>query len=104
MCMWQRNCAGSAGSTLADIPSIGAEVQAVAAQSWDTDAARELRFDIVWDWVPSDQRHGREIYNVSVPSAGEKTPAQDSYSLRAIPRHGAGVDAVAQANRVLEMS
>lgn len=95
------------GSTLADIPyHLVPRFKQWLPQSWDTEASRELRFDIGWDWVPSDQRHGREkFYNRFRPfRGGKKHQPQDSYSLRCIPQvHGAVRDAVAQAKRVLEI-
>ena len=96
-----------AGSTLADIPyHLVPKFRQWLPHSWDTEASRELRFDIGWDWVPSDQRHGREkFYNRFRPfRGGKKHQPQDSYSLRCIPQvHGAVRDAVAQARRVLEI-
>ena len=96
-----------AGSTLADIPyHLVPKFKQWLPHSWDTDASRELRFDIGWDWVPSDQRHGREkFYNRFRPfRGGKKHQPQASYSLRCIPQvHGAVRDAVAQAKRVLEI-
>ena len=95
------------GSTLADIPyHLVPKFKQWLPHSWDTDASRELRFDIGWDWVPRDQRHGREkFYNRFRPfRGGKKHQPQDSYSLRCIPQvHGAVRDAVAQAKRVLEI-
>ncbi|HET6782515.1 MAG TPA: aromatic amino acid ammonia-lyase [Pseudoxanthomonas sp.] len=95
------------GSTLADIPyHLVPKFKQWLPHSWDTDASRELRFDIGWDWVPSDQRHGREkFYKRFRPfRGGKKHQPQDSYSLRCIPQvHGAVRDAVAQAKRVLEI-
>lgn len=95
------------GSTLADIPyHLVPKFRQWLPHSWDTEAAQELRFDIGWDWVPSDQRHGREkFYKRFRPfRGGKKHQPQDSYSLRCIPQvHGAVRDAVAQAKRVLEI-
>jgi histidine ammonia-lyase len=95
------------GSTLADIPyHLVPKFKQWLPHSWDTETSRELRFDIGWDWVPSDQRHGREkFYNRFRPfRGGKKHQPQDSYSLRCIPQvHGAVRDAVAQARRVLEI-
>jgi histidine ammonia-lyase len=95
------------GSTLADIPyHLVPKFRQWLPHSWDTEASRELRFDIGWDWVPSDQRHGREkFYKRFRPfRGGKKHQPQDSYSLRCIPQvHGAVRDAVAQAKRVLEI-
>ncbi len=95
------------GSTLADIPyHLVPKFRQWLPHSWDTEASRALRFDIGWDWVPSDQRHGREkFYTRFRPfRGGKKHQPQDSYSLRCIPQvHGAVRDAVAQARRVLEI-
>jgi histidine ammonia-lyase len=95
------------GSTLADIPyHLVPKFKQWLPHSWDTDASRALRFDIGWDWVPTDQRHGREkFYQRFRPfRGGKKHQPQDSYSLRCIPQvHGAVRDAVAQAKRVLEI-
>ncbi|MEO6519606.1 MAG: aromatic amino acid lyase, partial [Pseudoxanthomonas sp.] len=95
------------GSTLVDIPyHLVPKFRPWLPQSWDTEASQALRFDIGWDWVPSDQRHGREkFYNRFRPfRGGKKHQPQDSYSLRCIPQvHGAVRDAVAQAKRVLEI-
>ena len=33
-----------------------------APELWDTPESQALRFDIGWDWVPADQRHGREKF------------------------------------------
>ena len=96
-----------AGSTLADIPyHLVPKFRQWLPHSWDTEASRGLRFDIGWDWVPTDQRHGREkFYDRFRPfRGGKKHQPQDSYSLRCIPQvHGAVRDAVAQARRVLEI-
>src|SRR5690606_13049881 len=52
-----------AGSTLADIPyHLVPKFRTWLPSSWDTDESRALGFDIGWDWVPSDQRHGREKF------------------------------------------
>ena len=96
-----------AGSTLADIPyHLVPKFRQWLPSSWDTPESQALRFDIGWDWVPSDQRHGREkFYRRFKPfRGGKKHQPQDSYSLRCIPQvHGAVRDAVAQARRVLEI-
>lgn len=96
-----------AGSTLADIPyHLVPRFRPWLPGSWDTDEARRLHFDIGWDWVPADQRHGRErFYQRFLPfRGGKKHQPQDSYSLRCIPQvHGAVRDAVAHARRVLEI-
>lgn len=70
---------------------------------WPDAALDSLTFDIAWDWVPLNQRHGREkFYERFMPfRGGKKHQPQDSYSLRCIPQvHGAVRDAVAQAKRV----
>jgi len=96
-----------AGSTLSDIPyHLVPKFRPWLPKSWDDDASRALSFDIGWDWVPSDQRHGREkFYRRFKPfRGGKKHQPQDSYSLRCIPQvHGAVRDAVAQAKRVFEI-
>lgn len=95
------------GSTLADIPyHLVPRFRPWLPDSWTTDEARELRFDIGWDWVPLSQRHGREkFYQRFRPfRGGKKHQPQDSYSLRCVPQvHGAVRDALAQAARVLEI-
>ncbi|WP_447730154.1 HAL/PAL/TAL family ammonia-lyase [Pseudoxanthomonas suwonensis] len=95
------------GSTLADIPyHLVPRFRPWLPSSWDTEESRVLRFDIGWDWVPADQRHGREkFYQRFLPfRGGKKHQPQDSYSLRCIPQvHGAVRDAAAQAARVLEI-
>ncbi|MBD9477741.1 aromatic amino acid ammonia-lyase [Pseudoxanthomonas sp. PXM02] len=95
------------GSTLADIPyHLVPKFRPWLPRSWDTAEAQALRFDIGWDWVPTDQRHGREkFYLRFMPfRGGKKHQPQDSYSLRCIPQvHGAVRDAVEQARRVLEI-
>ena len=96
-----------AGSTLADIPyHLVPRFCAWRPDSWETDASRALTFDIGWDWVPLDQRHGRErFYQRFRPfRGGKKHQPQDSYSLRCVPQvHGAVRDALAHAARVLEI-
>ncbi|MDH5834176.1 HAL/PAL/TAL family ammonia-lyase [Luteimonas kalidii] len=96
-----------AGSTLADIPyHLVPKFRPWLPESWDTPEARSLSFDIGWDWVPSDQRHGREkFYSRFKPfRGGKKHQPQDSYSLRCIPQvHGAVRDAVAHARRVFDI-
>jgi histidine ammonia-lyase len=74
--------------------------------SWETPELQALRFDIGWDWVPLDQRHGREkFYQRFRPfRGGKKHQPQDSYSLRCVPQvHGAVRDALAQAARVIDI-
>ncbi len=96
-----------AGSTLAEIPyHLVPRFAAWQPQSWDTTESQALRFDIRWDWVPLDQRHGREkFYQRFRPfRGGKKHQPQDSYSLRCVPQvHGAVRDAVAQAARVMDI-
>lgn len=73
---------------------------------WPDENLDALNFDIAWDWVPLQQRHGREkFYQRFKPfRGGKKHQPQDSYSLRCIPQvHGAVRDAVEQARRVLEI-
>ena len=95
------------GSTLADIPyHLVPRFRQWLPSSWDTSAAQSLSFDIGWDWVPFGQRHGRErFYQRFLPfRGGKKHQPQDSYSLRCIPQvHGAVRDALAQAQRVLDV-
>jgi histidine ammonia-lyase len=74
--------------------------------SWTTPEQQALAFDIGWDWVPLSQRHGRErFYERFKPfRGGKKHQPQDSYSIRCIPQvHGAVRDALAQAQRVLDI-
>jgi len=96
-----------AGSTLADIPyHLVPRFAQWQPQAWDTPDAQAQRFDIRWDWVPLDQRHGREkFYQRFRPfRGGKKHQPQDSYSLRCVPQvHGAVRDAVAQAARVMDI-
>lgn len=95
------------GSTLADIPyHLVPRFRPWLPESWDTEEARELRFDIGWDWVPDTQRHGREKFYLRFRPfrGGKKHQPQDSYSLRCVPQvHGAVRDAIAQAARVFEI-
>jgi histidine ammonia-lyase len=96
-----------AGSTLADIDyHLVPRFRTWQPGSWPTPGQQALSFDIGWDWVPLDQRHGREkFYQRFLPfRGGKKHQPQDSYSLRCIPQvHGAVRDAVAQAARVLDI-
>lgn len=95
------------GSTLVEIPyHLVPRFRPWSPGSWDTPESQALRFDIGWDWVPFQQRHGREkFYRRFRPfRGGKKHQPQDSYSLRCIPQvHGAVRDAVAQAARVLDI-
>jgi histidine ammonia-lyase len=96
-----------AGSTLADIAyHLVPRFQTWLPSSWDTEQARDLSFDIGWDWVPSNQRHGREKFYARFKPfrGGKKHQPQDSYSLRCIPQvHGAVRDTVAHARRVFDI-
>ena len=95
------------GSTLADIAyHLVPKFRQWLPTSWDSPEARQLSFDIGWDWVPFGQRHGREkFYERFRPfRGGKKHQPQDSYSLRCIPQvHGAVRDAVEQAKRVFDV-
>ena len=95
------------GSTLADIPyHLVPRFRPWLPGAWHTPQAQALRFDIGWDWVPLDQRHGREkFYRRFRPfRGGKKHQPQDSYSLRCIPQvHGAVRDALQQAQRVFDI-
>lgn len=95
-----------AGSTLADIPyHLVPRFRQWLPSSWQGQAQAHT-FDIGWDWVPLDQRHGREKFYLRFKPfrGGKKHQPQDSYSLRCVPQvHGAVRDAVAQAARVLEV-
>ncbi len=69
-------------------------------------ADQALSFDIGWDWVPANQRHGREaFYSRFLPfKGGKKHQPQDAYCLRCMPQvHGAVRDAWAQACRVIDI-
>jgi histidine ammonia-lyase len=95
------------GSTLADIPyHLVPRFRQWLPSSWRDPEAQKLSFDIGWDWVPLDQRHGREkFYERFRPfRGGKKHQPQDSYSLRCIPQvHGAVRDALQQAQRVFDI-
>jgi histidine ammonia-lyase len=95
------------GSTLMDIAyHLVPKFKPWLPESWQSDSQKNLAFDISWEWVPSDQRHGRErFYERFKPfRGGKKHQPQDSYSLRCIPQvHGAVRDAVDQAKRVLDV-
>jgi histidine ammonia-lyase len=94
-------------STLADIDyHLVPKFKAWSPDSWTTPEQQALAFDIGWDWVPLSRRHGRErFYQRFKPfRGGKKHQPQDSYSLRCIPQvHGAVRDALAQAQRVLDI-
>ena len=95
------------GSTLADIPyHLVPKFRPWTPGSWAAPEQQALGFDIAWDWVPLDQRHGREkFYERFRPfRGGKKHQPQDSYSLRCVPQvHGAVRDALEQAKRVVDV-
>ena len=95
------------GSTLSDIAyHLVPRAKPWLPSSWPNAALAALRFDIGWDWVPADQRHGRErFYQRFKPfRGGKKHQPQDSYSLRCAPQvHGAVRDALAQLQRVIDI-
>lgn len=96
-----------AGSTLADIPyHLVPRAKPWLASSWPTAELAAANFDLGWDWVPADQREGRErFYERFLPfRGGKKHQPQDSYSLRCVPQvHGAVRDALAQLERVIDI-
>jgi histidine ammonia-lyase len=95
------------GSSLVDIAyHLVPKFRQWQPDSWPTPDQQSQRFDIAWDWVPVSQRHGREnFYKRFLPfRGGKKHQPQDSYSLRCIPQvHGAVRDALAQAERVIDV-
>ena len=95
------------GSTLADIAyHLVPRFRTWLAESWRDPADRSHRFDIVWEYVPPNQRHGKEaFYARFLPfKGGKKHQPQDAYCLRCIPQvHGAVRDAWAQACRVIDI-
>ena len=96
-----------AGSTLVDIPyHLVPRFKSWTAEAWTTPEDQALSFDIGWDWVPANQRHGREaFYARFLPfKGGKKHQPQDAYCLRCMPQvHGAVRDAWAQACRVIDI-
>ena len=96
-----------AGSTLVDIPyHLVPRFKSWTAEAWSTPEDQALSFDISWDWVPANQRHGREaFYARFLPfKGGKKHQPQDAYCLRCMPQvHGAVRDAWAQACRVIDI-
>ena len=96
-----------ADSTLLDIPyHLVPRFKPWRAEAWDEADDQALSFDIGWDWVPANQRHGREtFYRRFLPfRGGKKHQPQDAYSLRCMPQvHGAVRDAWAQACRVIDI-
>jgi histidine ammonia-lyase len=95
------------GSTLVDIPyHLVPRFRPWSAEAWSTPEDQALSFDIGWDWVPANQRHGREaFYSRFLPfKGGKKHQPQDAYCLRCMPQvHGAVRDAWAQACRVIDI-
>jgi histidine ammonia-lyase len=95
------------GSTLSDIAyHLVPKAKPWLPSSWPNASLAALSFDIGWDWVPADQRHGRErFYQRFKPfRGGKKHQPQDSYSLRCVPQvHGAVRDALAQLQRVVDV-
>jgi len=96
-----------AGSTLIDIPyHLVPRFRTWTAQAWTAPEDQALSFDIRWEWVPADRRHGREaFYHRFLPfKGGKKHQPQDAYCLRCMPQvHGAVRDAWAQACRVIDI-
>ncbi|MFL6591167.1 MAG: histidine ammonia-lyase [Luteimonas sp.] len=97
-----------AGSSLADIQyHLVPRFRQWRPDSWAAAPLGEQPgFDIGWEWVPFDQRHGRDkFYRRFRPfRGGKKHQPQDSYSLRCVPQvHGAVRDAVEQAKRVFDI-
>ncbi|MBS0431895.1 MAG: aromatic amino acid lyase [Proteobacteria bacterium] len=94
-------------STLVDIPyHLVPRFRTWTAQSWGDAEERERSFDIAWEWVPPNQRHGREaFYRRFLPfKGGKKHQPQDAYCLRCMPQvHGAVRDAWMQACRVIDV-
>ena len=94
-------------STLVDIPyHLVPRFKTWSARAWTMPQDRALSFDIRWEWVPADQRHGREaFYQRFLPfKGGKKHQPQDAYCLRCMPQvHGAVRDAWAQACRVIDI-
>jgi histidine ammonia-lyase len=95
------------GSTLMDIPyHLVPHFRPWSADAWSEPDDQALSFDISWNWVPANQRHGREaFYSRFLPfKGGKKHQPQDAYSLRCMPQvHGAVRDAWAQACRVIDI-
>jgi histidine ammonia-lyase len=95
------------GSTLVDIPyHLVPRFKQWSAEAWAEPSDQALTFDISWDWVPANQRHGREaFYARFLPfKGGKKHQPQDAYCLRCMPQvHGAVRDAWAQACRVIDI-
>jgi histidine ammonia-lyase len=96
-----------AGSTLADIAyHLVPRFRTWLAESWSDPQDQQHPFDLGWDYVPPSQRHGKEaFYARFLPfKGGKKHQPQDAYCLRCIPQvHGAVRDALAQAQRVIDI-
>ncbi len=96
-----------AGSTLLDIPyHLVPRFRSWTSEAWVEPEDQALSFDIGWEWVPANQRHGREaFYSRFLPfKGGKKHQPQDAYCLRCMPQvHGAVRDAWAQACRVIDI-
>jgi histidine ammonia-lyase len=95
------------GSNLADIAyHLVPRFRTWMADAWSDPADQKHRFDIGWDYVPPSQRHGKEaFYARFLPfKGGKKHQPQDAYCLRCVPQvHGAVRDALAQAQRVIDI-
>jgi len=95
------------GSTLVDIPyHLVPRFRQWTSDAWTTPEDQALSFDIGWEWVPANQRHGREaFYSRFLPfKGGKKHQPQDAYCLRCMPQvHGAVRDAWNQACRVFDI-
>ncbi|MEP6484966.1 MAG: aromatic amino acid ammonia-lyase [Rudaea sp.] len=95
------------GSNLADIAyHLVPRFKTWMAESWSDPQDQKNRFDIGWDYVPPTQRHGKEaFYARFLPfKGGKKHQPQDAYCLRCAPQvHGAVRDALAQAQRVIDI-
>ncbi|HEY8587792.1 MAG TPA: aromatic amino acid ammonia-lyase [Rhodanobacter sp.] len=96
-----------ADSNLLDIPyHLVPRFRPWSVDAWSEPDDVALSFDIGWDWVPANQRHGREaFYRRFLPfKGGKKHQPQDAYSLRCMPQvHGAVRDAWMQACRVIDI-
>ncbi|HET7931520.1 MAG TPA: aromatic amino acid lyase [Rhodanobacteraceae bacterium] len=94
-------------STLVDIPyHLVPHFRTWSAKAWTQAEDQALSFDIGWEWVPANKRHGREaFYQRFLPfKGGKKHQPQDAYCLRCMPQvHGAVRDAWAQACRVIDV-
>ncbi|MGH8115249.1 MAG: aromatic amino acid lyase, partial [Rhodanobacteraceae bacterium] len=69
-------------STLIDIPyHLVPRFRTWTASAWTTSEDQALSFDIHWEWVPADKRHGREaFYQRFLPfRGGKKHQPQDAY-------------------------